>query len=218
MSNLYHKHKEIFNNNLFYCIMLACGFLFCIAYYYACKGAGGIIPEYYDSWEHWKASAYIIRGIDPFNAVHEPVILEIGQMTENFISVPWSYLMSTIMAPGFIPYNFAQIYGMCFFVALVVFDVICLNKIFTKVFNNHLPLFIGIFILVMPKLTAVWIQGNNAIMVSSFLIYMLYFVMGDKEYVAGVFLAFAMVKPQVALLFCVVLLFQKSPKQFYAPH
>ena len=49
-------------------------------------------------------------------------------------------------------------------------------------------------------------------MVSSFLIYMFYFVIEDKEYVAGIFLAFAMVKPQVALLFCIPLLFRKKFK------
>lgn len=196
--------------------MFVFGVLFCIAYYLACKGAGGIIPEFYDFKEHWKASAYILNGIDPFTAVNAPVNSEIGQMMENFISVPWSYLMSTIMAPGFLPYNIAQIYGMLFFAALVIFDVICLNKIFEKVFGNHSPLWIGIFILAMPRLAAVWIQGNNAILVSSFLIYMFYFVIEDKDYIAGVFLAFAMVKPQVALLFCIPLLFRKKFKTVFS--
>lgn len=196
--------------------MFVFGVLFCIAYYLACKGAGGIIPEFYDFKEHWKASAYILNGIDPFTAVNAPVNSEIGQMMENFISVPWSYLMSTIMAPGFLPYNIAQKYGMLFFAALVIFDVICLNKIFEKVFGNHSPLWIGIFILAMPRLAAVWIQGNNAILVSSFLIYMFYFVIEDKDYIAGVFLAFAMVKPQVALLFCIPLLFRKKFKTVFS--
>ena len=212
MTNLKSNKSGIFNNNVFYGLMFAFGVLFCIAYYIACKGNGGIIPEFYDFKEHWKASAYILNGIDPFTAVRSVAVPEIGQMMENFISVPWSYLMSTIMAPGFLPYNIAQIYGMVFFIALVVFDVICLNKIFEKVFGNHSPLWIGIFILAMPRLAAVWIQGNNAIMVSSFLIYMFYFVIEDKEYVAGIFLAFAMVKPQVALLFCMPLLFRKKFK------
>ena len=212
MSRLKKGQCNVFNSNAFYWLMFIGGLLFCIAYYIACKGAGGMIPEFYDFHEHWKASAYILNGIDPFTAVQAPVVPEIGQMTTNFISVPWSYLMSTIMAPGFLSYQIAQIYGMLFFAALVVFDIICLNKIFEKVFFNHSPLWIGIFILAMPRLTAVWIQGNNAIMVSSFLIYMLYFVIEDKEYVAGIFLAFAMVKPQVALLFCIPLLFQKRFK------
>lgn len=207
---------NVFNTNAFYWIMFAFGVLFCIAYYIACKGNGGIIPEFYDYKEHWKASAYILNGIDPFTAVRSASVPEIGQMMENFISVPWSYLMSTIMAPGFLPYNIAQIYGMVFFIALVVFDIICLNKIFEKVFNNHSPLWIGIFILAMPKLAAVWIQGNNAIMVSSFLIYMFYFVIDNKDFIAGVFLAFAMVKPQVALIFCIPLLFQKRFKTIFS--
>lgn len=212
MKKIGNQKIDLFNNKVFYSILLVCGLLFCIAYYMACKGSGGIIPEFYDYHEHWKASAYIMNGIDPFTAVKAPRNLEIGQMMENFISVPWSYLMTTIMAPGFLPYSIAQIYGMAFFVVLVVFDIICLNKIFDKVFYSHEPLLIGIFILAMPRLAAVWIQGNNAIMVSSFLIYMLYFILEDKEYVAAVFLAFAMVKPQVALLFCIPLLFKKKFK------
>lgn len=215
MSRIRTQRDNLFNNKAFYIVLFSCGLLFCIAYYIACKGAGGIIPEFYDFKEHWKASAYILNGIDPFTAVSSPAIPEIGQMMVNYISVPWSYLMSTIMAPGFLSYNIAQIYGMVFFIVLVVFDVICLKKIFDKVFSNHEPLLIGIFILVMPKLTAVWIQGNNAIVVSSFLIYMLYFVIDDKEYIAGVFLAFALVKPQVALLFCIPLLLKKRLKTVF---
>ena len=133
VKNLKSNKSGIFNNNVFYGLMFAFGVLFCIAYYIECKGAGGLIPEFYDFKEHWKASAYILNGIDPFIAVRSAAVPEIGKMMGNFISVPWSYLMSTIMAPVFLPYNIAQIYGMVFFIALVVLMLSALTR-FSKRF------------------------------------------------------------------------------------
>lgn len=195
-----------------YILLFGGGLLFCLFYYITLRGAGGIIPEFYDWEEHWKASAYVLRGIEPFDAVHKAVLPEVGKMMENYISVPWSYLLSTIMAPGFLPMGIAKVYSIGFFIALIIGIIFCMNRIFSLLFNDAQPLVIGLFILAYPKLTAVWIQGNNALLVSAFLLYALCAVLYEKDILAGAFMGFAMVKPQVALLFFIPLLFMKRFK------
>ena len=187
------------------------GLIFCLFYYYSLKGAGGIVPEFYDFDEHWKASAYLFNGVDPFLAVNSAVDLSIGKMMSNFISVPWSYLLTTIYAPGFLPLEVARIYGMIFFVALVIIDIFFLSKIIKIVFNiNYAFRLSACVILAYPNIYTCWIQGNNAILVSSCIIISLYLLLIDKQISAGVFLGIAMVKPQLAFLFFIPLLFSKK--------
>lgn len=204
------NQKQSNNKVIYYSIFLVFGLMFCLAYYFVLNGSGGILPEFYDFDEHWKASAYLIRGIEPFLSVDKAVIPEIGQMMDNFISVPWSYLLTTIYSPGFLPLEIARVYGMIIFIVLVILDILVINKIFNKYFECNIFITIGVFLLAYPKVIAVWMQGNNAIMVSSFIIYGIYFLLEDKEYIAGIFLGFAMVKPQTAFLFFIPLLFMKK--------
>lgn len=168
----------------------------------------------------WQESAYLLRGINPFDAVTGKVTIdEIGVIDPDFATVPWAWIWGMIISPGFFKYEIAQAYGyFIFFVgavltALVVYKYIEKNFPWTAMQNGREKekWCICAFFIVLSQYCWVWsfLCGNHGALACCFIIVAVC-VYRDHPYFAGIMMTFAMIKPQVAAVFFVTFLILKQ--------
>ena len=73
-----------------------------------------------DGYYRWQESAYILRGVDPFAVAVEPGLVEpdIGPVNSDAGNMPWTFLLSNCIYPGFLQFSDA------FIVARIVFALL----------------------------------------------------------------------------------------------
>ena len=185
--------------------------LFCTAIclalvFYLCHPMGDLLGQ-------WKICAYTLNGMDPFALAisGEKPIEAIGTIPSSFSTVPWACTLGNVFYPGFLSFEIAQIYiTVLQLVVCAVSVIIVYNKCKDYTENNTLLLiiltFIGHFCFVYS-----WSLGNNGAIISLLVIDAIC-ICEKHPYICGVLIAFAMVKPQIAGIICIVFLLNKQFK------
>lgn len=161
----------------------------------------------------WKICAYTLKGMDPFALAisGEKPIEAIGTIPPSFSTVPWACTLGNVFYPGFLSFEVAQIYiTILQLVVCAVSVIIVYNKCKEYTDSNLLLLiilmFVGHFCFVYS-----WTLGNNGAIISLLIIDAI--CISEKHpYICGVLIAFAMVKPQIAAIICIVFLLNKQWK------
>lgn len=173
---------------------------------------GAITWDYY--WV-WRECACAIRGIDVGEAIRTGMFIEgVGQMPPTFATFPWSRIIGNIIHPGFIPFEWAVVYSRILYCIVAIWMGKCImenlsqNNIFEDKKRNILAVLI---ILMSFYWTDAVISMNNGSIVC-FLAIIAVLTCEKNEYLAGVCMALAMMKPQIALLFYITLLVKKKYK------
>ena len=197
-------------------------------------------PTYGDFLGQWKLCAYALRGLDPYPliGVEIPVIEELGIIPNNWGTTPWGLLLGNLFYPGFLPMkiaafiptsslsiekdiqayreiNFtpepAEIYFIILNVIILLATSIIIFKHF-KILSRKLAwtsCLLSIFSF--SQLVSLNQTGNAGSIICCLLI--LVCLLQDRyPKLSGIFLALAMVKPQLALIFCLTLLIMRRFK------
>lgn len=205
----------------------------CIDYVYVCLSLLTIINLFFlvfrvtqgelsfrDFRGRWQESAYLLRGVNPFDAVAgKNIIEEIGVIDPDFATVPWAWIWGMIISPGFLKYEVAQIYGyFVFFIgavltALVVYKYIERTFPWTDIQNGREKenWCVCAFFIVFSQYCWVWsfLCGNHGALACCFIVVAVC-VYRDHPCFAGIMMTFAMIKPQVAAVFFVTFLILKQ--------
>ncbi len=180
-------------------------------------------PTTADGFLRWQECACILHGVYPMDIVlgKIPVIEEFGVFDHSATTIPWSYLLSNILYPGFLSWNAAKIWFICLFTVCIVFCALFLYKIFFQSSQNK-PL--SIFLCIQFFVHFGWGSSLNklnngmfcVLAIIAVLVLMEYYPHTTKnEILIAVLMAIAMLKPQVALLFYIPLLIQKYYKSIF---
>lgn len=163
-----------------------------------------------DFHARWQENAYLLHGIDPFRLSEANVINSIGYIQDNMITVPWAWLLGIFINPGFLPYEIAKIWG---FVVLIILFVICMYVVYQYADRKLNLDKTGRWTMVMLLGSSLYwwfsiFNGNNGMIAA--LIIIIAICICDKHPVAtGILMTLAMIKPQLAAVFYLVLLVQK---------
>lgn len=166
-----------------------------------------------DLMGQWKICAYTLKGMDPFALAISGAkpIESIGSIPSSFSTVPWACTLGNVFYPGFMSFEAAQIYiTVLQLVVCAVSVIIVHNK--CKDYTEHKTLlliiltFIGHFCFVYS-----WSLGNNGAIICLLVIDAIC-ICEKHPYICGVLIAFAMVKPQIAAIVCIVFLLNKQWK------
>lgn len=166
----------------------------------------------YDLKGHWKISAYTLKGYDPFSLIGQPAIIEsIGKIPKGFSTVPWSCVFGNVFYPGFLTLAQAKIYiWILQWVILAVTAGVIYHKL-TDYCNKKVCILLismmGVHFSFMYSLH----YGNIGSIICCLLI-MVIFLADSNPYISGILLGFAMMKPQIAALVCLILLVNRKWK------
>ena len=214
--------------------MVALNFLGCLNYLYDNTSV------YNDFLGQWKLCAYTLRGIDPYPIIGAkiPKIEELGIIPADWGTTPYGLLLGNLFYAGFLAMSMAaQIPSTPLTIGKDLTAYRATNatfepaEIYFIVINGILLLATAIIIFQTFKnlshkfalpacLLAIFstaqliplINTGNASSIICCLLILICFLQEDYPKLSGILLAFAMVKPQLALIFCLPLLLMRRFK------
>lgn len=161
-------------------------------------------------WE-WKEFACTIKGIDVSYAIDHKLDIEgIGQMPDFITTVPWGRMLGQLLQPGWLPMEWALIYTAIIYAVAVTVAYVLTRKFLIQKFDDTLKVSIFVaLVFCMPFYWADVVQFMNNGTAFCFFLIIVAFIDDNNEIMAGFLMALAMIKPQNALIFYVVLLFRR---------
>ena len=170
-----------------------------------------------DLYYRWQECAYTLRGINPIDVLKglKPVITEIGPLKPAFAgTAPWAYLLGNVFNFGFLPYGAAKVIGAAMFPAVLIITSVFVFRYVDKKSTNKMLAVLGVLVL---SGNSHWYSScfwGNGGAICACLIVLMIILIDTKPYMAGVLLALATVKPQLAVVFYLSLLLQRRWKVF----
>ena len=163
---------------------------------------------WWDFEGQWLICRHIIEGVNPYlHTEITPFFVEgLSPVPSDYGTSPWGCITGIVFYPGFLSYQSAQIW---FVVLSVLLYVATSVYAFRKVDADK-----RIYVIMLSFLGAVayWysVRRGNAGSMMCLLLFLTVMLKDHHRYLAGLCLAFALVKPQVSLLICLYLLFDKK--------
>ena len=156
----------------------------------------------------WLICRHIIEGVNPYlHTESNPFFVEgLSPVPFGFGTSPWGCITGIVFYPGFLSYSSAQIW---FIVLAILLYVATSVHAFRKVDADK-----RIYVIMMSLLgtVAYWysVRGGNAGSMMCLLLFLTVMLKDCHHFLAGLCLAFALIKPQVSLLICLYLLLDKK--------
>ena len=159
----------------------------------------------------WRICVYTLRGIDIYSLRDSSSLLaDIGEIGAGFHAAPWGCLLQTVFYGGFLSYEVSRIY---FVVANIVVLVVASLVLYIKS-RKSLPELGGLTLLI-SLLSADFMMSlylcNAGGMIAAFML-IAWLISDEHEYLSGILLGFAMIKPQDAAIVCLVFLMMRKFK------
>ena len=171
----------------------------------------------WDARLRWQECAYVLHGLNPFDVMHSrvPSIESIGWVDASLGgTVPWAYVLGNVINPGFLPYSAMCVYILALdFIAPLV-TVLCMGRFLLRhryVQDKYMAGLASLLVFAPSMWANAVLFGNQSGIVCCCVILSMC-VLEDSETLAGLLLAVAMCKPQVAFVFLFPLLCKKHWK------
>ena len=182
-------------------------------------GYGLYVPSTCDGYYRWQESAYVLRGIDPFSVAtgfHAPEA-DIGKLNADGGNMPWTYLLSNVIYPGFLPYSSALIWGRVLFVLLFVLTIARVWRASKQMWNaSHLQSLALVSVLFACYMWFATLRlGNHGAYIMLLLILLFTFDHNRHWVLAGLCYAFLLMKPQTSGIFLLFFLLSKRWKPIF---
>ena len=156
--------------------------------------------------------AYVLKGINPFPqlGITPPLLPDVGVVPSAFSTTPWGLVLGNLFYPAYMPLGAGKVYIVVFYVLLLLFATYSLVQHFSECSLDFKA------VVMMLALTSqnvlVTVVNFNAGSSICLLLVLACLYCDERPMLAGIALAFAMVKPQAAGLFCLAFLLQKRIK------
>lgn len=157
----------------------------------------------------------MLHGLNPFDVMHSrvPSIESIGWLDASLGgTVPWAYVLGNVINPGFLPYSAMCVYILALdFIAPLV-TALCMGRFLLRhryVQDKYMAVLASLLVFAPSMWANAVLFGNQSGIVCCCVILSMC-VLEDSETLAGLLLAVAMCKPQVAFVFFVPAALQKA--------
>lgn len=179
-------------------------------------GYGLYVPSDCDGYYRWQESAYVLRGINPFSVASGTTAPQedIGALNTDGGNMPWTYLLSNVIYPGFLPYRDALIWARALFVLLLLLAIVRVWRLTKETWGASALQSVALVSVFFASY--MWFAtlrlGNHAAYIMLLLILLFTFDHRRYWYIAGLLYAFLLMKPQTAALFLLLFLLEKKYK------
>lgn len=171
------------------------------------SGVGG----WSDGWLRWLESAYVLRGVNPFDVMTGAVapLGDLGPLPMEGGTAPWAYLIGNIIAPGFLPWSIAKPFSIAVSLLFTLFAVWRVWRYAHTRLQGAQTLYTPAFIACLCALACLalfpWLsglkQGNHSLVVTAALVVAMTLDVKKHWVPIALCLALASIKPHVAALF-----------------
>lgn len=162
----------------------------------------------YDLNGHWRICRYALMGIDPFPLIgQKPAVPHIGRIVAGFSTAPWSLMLGAVLYGAFLPLELAKVYVLLLHVvvyAALVAVVVRTARTTRALTRTDCKVAAALVLVHFSLMYSVRYGNTGAILCMMLLICVL--VVGEHPWAAGVLVALAMTKPQMAAPICLVML------------
>lgn len=171
----------------------------------------------WDARLRWQECAYVLRGLDPFDVMHSrvPSLPEIGWVDASLGgTVPWAYLLGNFINPGFLPYNAMCVYLLALDFLAPLVTALCMERFLLRhrYASDRYTAVLASLLVFAPSMWANAVLFGNQSGIVCCCVMLSMCVLDRNESLAGLLLAVAMCKPQVAFPFLFPLLCKKRWK------
>lgn len=168
--------------------------------------------QFQDFHARWQECAYLLRGISPFDVLAgSSIIPDIGPIDPDMVTVPWAWVWGQVINPGFLPYHIAKIWGIIAYILICGITITLISLYLNKRYGIKWAVLGGMFLLTQYNLGWSFLCGNHGALACCFIIQAM-IIYKKRPYIAGILLAFSMIKPQVALPFVLTFLILREYK------
>ena len=170
---------------------------------------------FFDFPGQWALCAYTFQGIDPYplRGMQPPLIEEIGFIPLEWSTSPWGLVLGNFFYPGFLDLREAMVYFTWLNYIFFVLTAFIVSKKLKCGLGSLSVFFVTITMFTAHFLVSEYFGNAGAVICCLMILSCLY--ADERPIAAGVMLAFAMIKPQVALPICFALLLRKNFKVFF---
>lgn len=168
---------------------------------------------WYDLPGQRQLCAYVLRGIDPYPYIGIPDIpasvQEIGTIPEGWGAVPWGLVLGNIYYFGFMSLDGAKTSFLVLNFIMAILTALCLYFYAEKIYpDKKFAVLVLLLAMSSPDFVCSVTHGNAGGIICCFLL-LAWMFCDDRPVLTGILLGFAMVKPQIALIVCILFLLQK---------
>lgn len=166
---------------------------------------------------YWEEFRVTLQGYDTGFYYHTGELIPGAAMLPAIPIFPWGRILGNLLCPAFLPYGVAKWYTVALLVVLCVVTGHMGRRYIQKMNSNSQFLLLAIpMIYIMPFYWRDMITFFNIGGVICFLLILMVFVVEEHPYVAALLLAIAMMKPQNAMPFVIILLLEKKWRTVFA--
>lgn len=165
---------------------------------------------FYDLYGQSRLCLFANHGFNPYKFIGTEIepVKNFGMIPKFWGTTPWGLLLGNVFYPGTTSFYVSKI----IFSLISTFILLCTSVcIFFRVkkISLSLAIFIFFFLVFDTNYAHACLSGNAGGMISCLLLMAFVFV-ESKPFMSGVLIAFAMVKPQIAIPICLVFLLYKK--------
>ena len=176
-----------------------------------------------DGYLRWAECACLLHGIYPMDIILGRLSIQAPytHFDNTATTIPWSYLLSNFFYPGFLTWPQARMWALMLFTVCFLLSMLLLWKYLRRITGNRNFFFLTVLIWSSnfgwgSALTKV---NNGMFTCISILVVLLLLEYGENSLRNDIFLALlmvvAMLKPQIALLFYIPLLYRKKYRSIF---
>lgn len=166
---------------------------------------------------YWEEFRVTLQGYDTGFYYHTGELIPGAAMLPAIPIFPWGRILGNLLCPAFLPYGVAKWYTVALLLALCLLTGYLGSRYISKQeTSKRFLLFALPMIYLMPFYWRDMITFFNIGGVICFLLILMVFVVEEHPYVAALLLAIAMMKPQNAMPFVIILLLEKKWRTVFA--
>ncbi len=164
----------------------------------------------YDNFDligHWRICKYALLGIDPFPLIGKHAAIDaVGAIPKGFSTAPWSLVLGSVLYGAMLPIEVAKTYVLLLHGASIAVLAYIVHSRRERWGLQRTDVTIALLLVAVHFSLMYSIRyGNTGGVLCLFLIQAM-LVADDHPWLAGVLVAFAMTKPQIAVPICGVML------------
>lgn len=163
--------------------------------------------QWWDFEGQWIVANYLWHGLNPYVSVDPQVLIRhtLPTVPEGWGTSPWGLLLGQLFYPGYLSYDVARGYFLCLALLFFLLSGVAALRAFPR-HRRHV-----VFLMLLASVAYIRpAQGGNAGGMLCLLVCWSLVLHRHHPLLAGLCLSVAMIKPQLALLFCLYMLLTRS--------
>lgn len=179
--------------------------------------------DFYDIDIYYTESRLFLMGINPTEAARNGMIIpELGDLPSSMANYPWVYPLALVVTGSFLSRQHSYAYYFIMTVVLFIIMEVCVYKRLKKEVQNHefkenyswIPV-LGLLAVIVNLDVSNCLMTGNIGTVTVLLVIIAISLCDENEYLAGIAIAFAMIKAHTIIPFLIVWLVKKKWKLLF---